>query len=78
MLSAGHGKYPYNEGGHLIAAVEFWAYGDESGIEGNAKLCMLLGYVGAPNEWESFNVAWVAVLKKYCVQEFHAADFFAQ
>lgn len=76
QIVAANGKYPYNEGKHLIIAFELEAYGDESGTQGNPKYCLLLGFVGAPLVWESFNIAWNAILSKYNVQEFHATHFF--
>ncbi len=57
-------------------AIELEAFGDESGIESNAHYCVLLGYIGTPAEWESFNIAWDAVLSKDGIQEFHAIEFF--
>jgi len=77
-IKAGCGKYPYTEGRHLIAAIELWAYGDESGTEGNPRFCLLLGYIGAPAEWESFNAEWKAILAEYGISEFHSIVFFSE
>ena len=59
-----------------MAALELWAYGDESGIHGTAQYCLLLGYVGAPRQWSSFKNRWRDAPQERGISEFHAIDFF--
>jgi hypothetical protein len=55
-----------------------YAYGDETGIEGNASYCLIMGYIGGADMWEEFRRDWSATLGKYGLEEFHAQRFFAQ
>ncbi len=75
-LQGSRGRYPYNRGKHLIAALELWAYGDETGIQDGAQFCLLVGYIGSPRQWSSFKRAWNSLLHAYEVTEFHSIDFF--
>ncbi len=58
--------------------VNLWAYGDESGIEGDGPYCVVAGFIGSPKWWDSFNEGWGAVLKREGVEEFHAKQFFGR
>lgn len=73
-LIGGTGDYPLDEGKHLIVVAEWWAYGDESGIQEGSEYCCVLGYVGSPRQWKLFRRDWRSVLG--AVPEFHAIDFF--
>lgn len=54
-----------------------YAYGDESGLHQNPVYCVVAGYIGEPEQWESFNPAWNAVLERHGVLDgFHALEFF--
>ena len=76
-MQGSRGRYPYNLGKHLIAAIELWAYGDETGTQEDAKFCLLVGYVGSPHQWSSFKRLWRRILVEHEVTEFHSIDFFS-
>lgn len=70
------GDYPYDEGKHLIVAVQF-AYGDDSGTHqgpNGATHCLVAGYVASPRQWKLFRRDWRDALGN--VEEFHAVEFF--
>jgi hypothetical protein len=58
----------------LFAMVE--AYLDESGIHGDATVCVVAGYFGLRNHWNHFETAWRKVLHRFNFQlaDFHAKD----
>lgn len=66
------GDYPFDEGKHLVVVVEWWAYGDESGL--GEKYCCVFGYVASPRQWRMLTREWRSVLRD--VPEFHAKEFF--
>lgn len=76
MLRGGKGAYPYHEGNHLIVAIDLTVFADESGIQKDARYCVMAGYIGSPRSWKLLNNAWARVLAEYGVPEFHAKDFF--
>ena len=76
MLKDGQGRYPYNRGDHLIAAIELYAYGDESGIQEGSTYCLLLGYIAPAFVWDSFNDQWRSILNEFQLEELHAIAFF--
>lgn len=78
MLRGSRGRYPFNEGSHLIMAVELWAYGDESGIQPDAPACVIAGYVGSPRHWTSLKRSWAGILQAEGVSDFHAHKFFSR
>jgi hypothetical protein len=71
-----HSKYPYNQGKHLMAIVNLFAYADESGIDGKPSYCVVSGYIAPQRVWESFGAEWKNILSEYQVSEFHAKEFF--
>jgi hypothetical protein len=59
--------------------LSFYVYVDETGIqkgESAAAYCMVAGWIGSPEQWQSFNAAWRNVLEREAVPTFHAKDFF--
>jgi hypothetical protein len=52
------------------------AYLDESGIHGNAKVCMIAGYWGGPGQMRRLDRAWRDALAKFGfpMKDFHAKD----
>lgn len=51
------------------------AYIDESGIHGNATVCVVAGYFGRRNHWNHFESAWRKILHRF---DFPLADFHAK
>jgi hypothetical protein len=51
------------------------AYFDESGITGDAPVCVMMGFVGTSPKWSQFEQAWTAVTNSV---PFHAKRFFAR
>lgn len=77
MLRGGSGPCPYRQGLHLLLPTVIYAYGDESGVHQNPVYCAVAGYIGEPEQWESFKPAWDAVLEHHgVVGGFHALEFF--
>jgi len=77
----GTGRYPYNEGHHLIVATELFVYGDESGIDQTHGYVVIAGYIASPPHWDSFNAAWRKVVDEADdpgVREFHSKQFFSR
>lgn len=77
-IRGSRGKYPYNEGRHLMAVLELYAYADESGIQKAPPYCVVAGYIASARSWETFRGVWKSVLNKYGVEEFHAKEFFGR
>ena len=52
------------------------AYLDESGIHGDATVCVVAGYFARRNHWKHFESAWRKVLHRFNFQlaDFHAKD----
>jgi hypothetical protein len=52
------------------------AYIDESGIHGDATVCVVAGYFGRRSHWNYFGSAWRKVLHRFNFQlaDFHAKD----
>jgi hypothetical protein len=51
--------------------------GDESGLSADEKVCVVAGFVGSADQWDSFDAQWTGVLTEFEVPLFHAMDFFA-
>jgi hypothetical protein len=75
-IRGSRGKYPYDEGRHLLVIIDLYAYGDESGLQDRPPYCLLAGYIASPNQWRLFNHDWQEILKAYGVPLFHAKEFF--
>ena len=54
------------------------AYADESGTHGNAKYCIVSGYLATPRKWGLFEADWRAILRDYQITDFHSKDFFGR
>jgi len=52
--------------------------GDESGINPESKVCIVAGFLGEVDQWESLERAWMATLRKYGLDCFHAIVIFAR
>ena len=52
------------------------AYGDESGLDGEAEYFLMGGFVGTPQDWQTARSEWQQVLRQFGVPEFHSNDFF--
>lgn len=78
MLKGSKGRFPYNEGKHLILVVRSFVRTDESGIHSGSKVCVVAGYMASPSKWKKFDVAWRAVLTEYRVPFFHGKVFYAR
>jgi hypothetical protein len=52
------------------------AYIDESGIHGDATVCVVAGYFGRRNQWRHFERTWREVLNQFDfpLSDFHAKD----
>ena len=61
----------------LIAVLDLAVCADESGIHGDAPLCIIAGYMASVRQWERFDERWNAVLNKADVSDFHSKNFFA-
>ena len=73
-IRGSRGDYPLDEGKHLIVVAEWWAYGDETGIQEGSDFCSVLGYVGSPRQWKLFRRDWRKLVPRGT--EFHASKFF--
>ena len=53
------------------------SYLDESGIHGDAKICVVAGYYGTHAAWRKFEGEWRVILRKYGLEShgFHAKEF---
>ena len=71
-------SYPYDKWRHLISGVKLLACADESGTHGNAKYCVISGYLASPRQWKLFEAQWRAVIGKYPITDFHSKDFFGR
>lgn len=60
---------------HLIAAIDLWAYADESGIHGDALWCIIAGYIASPRQWSLFRKEWRVHLEKRQLSSFHSRKF---
>ncbi|MDA2926549.1 DUF3800 domain-containing protein [Acidobacteria bacterium AH-259-G07] len=56
----------------------FEAYADESGIHGDAQVCIVCGYVGGDGQWRCLETEWSQILASYHVQDFHAKEFWTR
>jgi hypothetical protein len=70
--------YPPWKGTQLVAALtDLTAFLDESGIQNDARFCVLAGYIGSPRQWSLFDGAWRRALDIVPgLESFHAQDFF--
>ena len=57
-------------------AIDLWVYSDESGRQESPAYFFLLGYMASAHQWTVVKRQWLAVLKDYQFQEFHAHEFF--
>lgn len=59
-------------------ALREWVYVDESGIHGDAPVCIVAGYRASPMQWKRFSRDWKEILAKseYRIEVFHSTDFF--
>jgi len=66
--------HPHDGHRKWFAMIE--AYIDESGIHGDATVCVVAGYFGRRNHWNHFESAWQKVLNRHQFQlaDFHAKD----
>src|ERR1700722_375064 len=62
--------------GHRKVFAMIEAYIDESGIHGDASVCVVAGYFGRRNHWNHFESAWRKVLHRFdfALADFHAKD----
>jgi hypothetical protein len=62
--------------GHRKVFAMIQAYVDESGIHGDAPVCVVAGYFGRRNHWNHFESAWRKELHRFDfpLAEFHAKD----
>lgn len=58
-------------------SIQLKFFGDESGIHDTAKWCVVCGYIGSSEQWDSFNEEWRRTLSKHGLDYFHATEFFA-
>ena len=72
-VRASKGDYPLDEGKHLIVAVEWTAYADESGTHEGSEYVSVLGYVASPSQWKKFRKDWRGITQG---NEFHGKEFF--
>ena len=70
--------FPFRRGRLLIMALQFFAVGDESGIQDGAPYCLVCGYSGSAKEWDAFEPQWQSVLDDAGVERFHATEFFGR
>jgi hypothetical protein len=58
----------------IFAMIE--AYIDESGIHGDATVCVVAGYFGRRNHWNHFESAWRKVMHRFDfpLEDFHAKN----
>jgi hypothetical protein len=54
------------------------AYLDESGVHGNADLCVVAGYFGGISPWRRFEREWKRILARAEIKDFHANRFWAR
>ena len=55
-----------------------YAYGDESGLHASPKYCLVAGYIGLPDQWDTIEPEWESVLAEYAITGgFHAHRFFS-
>lgn len=80
VVTGSRGPYPYDEGRHLIVALNRYIYADESGTHGTGPFCLIAGYRASPGQWGVFKRDWKTVLNKpeYRIKEFHSSVFFAR
>ena len=71
---ASRGRYPYNEGAHLLIMANLYSYADDSGTHRESPYCLVLGYVASPRKWNTFRRDWEAALGN--VPEFRSKEFF--
>jgi hypothetical protein len=58
-----------------------FSYADDSATHRDSEFSLLIGYIGSPRQWKSFNAAWQDALSPLDMpdgakREFHAHDFF--
>lgn len=59
---------------HKKPIVVIYAYFDPSGSHDQSKILAFGGLIGFPDDWEKCTTAWMLVLQKYDLKEFHAVD----
>ena len=57
--------------------MEFTAYADESGYEGDSVYCVTAGFIGTLAAWRSFDDAWRPLIPSGA-GEFKSSQFFAR
>lgn len=78
MIRGSKGRFPYHEGKHLIVTIELFVFGDESGIQAKAPICLVGGYIGSPRQWERLDKQWRRVLTDNEITEFKGHEFFGR
>lgn len=58
--------------------VELFTFADESGVHGESKFCLVVGFIASPRQWILAESDWAKVLSQYKTTEFHAKDFFGR
>jgi len=60
------------------SSLQLSLYADESGIHGDARECVLAGYIASRQQWQSFDREWQRALRQLSapIKEFHAKFFF--
>lgn len=51
-------------------------YLDESGTHAQSPISVMAGYVATSAQWETFNIDWMALVRKAGVKHIHALDLF--
>ncbi len=64
--------------GHSKIVTMLVAYLDESGVHGDADVCVVAGYFGGVNQWRQFERQWKSILVKFDISGFHAHRFWAK
>jgi Protein of unknown function (DUF3800) len=69
-------RFVHPHDGHQKVFAMIEAYIDESGIHGDATVCVVAGYFGRRNHWNHFESAWRKVLHHFdfALADFHAKD----
>jgi hypothetical protein len=58
--------------------VDLYVYADESGIQAGAPFCVVAGYIGNPETWETLRRSWKKVINGFGVTEFKSTEFFTR
>jgi uncharacterized protein DUF3800 len=67
------GEFPHDEGKHLVMALKWWAFGDESMSK---KYCLVAGFVAPERQWKLIRREWRLALDAERIGEFHSVEFF--